>query len=66
MDTEPGFVNYSAEHVWWLLAAAIVLFPLDVGIRRVQLDREEWARAVAWLAARLGLPAETRNSLRRS
>lgn len=46
---------------WWLLAAAIVLFPLDVGIRRVQLDREEWARAVAWLTARLGLrrPAKT-------
>ena len=22
MDTEPGFVNYSAEHFWWLLAAA--------------------------------------------
>ncbi len=34
---------------WWLLAAAVVLFPLDVGVRRVQLDREEIARAWARL-----------------
>ncbi|MBL9138258.1 MAG: VWA domain-containing protein [Verrucomicrobiales bacterium] len=40
---------------WWLLAAAVVLFPLDVGIRRVQLDREEFVRAMAWIRARLGL-----------
>ncbi|MFN0066946.1 MAG: VWA domain-containing protein [Limisphaerales bacterium] len=38
---------------WWLLAAAIVLFPLDVGVRRVQLDREELRRAWAWLRAKL-------------
>ena len=33
----------------WLLKLAIVLFPLDVGIRRIQLDREEWLRATAGL-----------------
>jgi Mg-chelatase subunit ChlD len=31
----------------WLLRFAIVLFPLDVAVRRVQLDREEWRKAVA-------------------
>lgn len=30
---------------WWCLLGAVVLFPFDVGIRRVQLDREELARA---------------------
>ncbi|MBI4327194.1 MAG: VWA domain-containing protein [Chloroflexi bacterium] len=29
----------------WLLKLAIILFPLDVGVRRIQLDREEWLRA---------------------
>jgi uncharacterized membrane protein len=32
---------------WWLLMLAVVLFPLDVGVRRVQLDRAELARAWA-------------------
>lgn len=39
---------------WWLLMAAVVLFPVDVGLRRIQLDPEEWARARAWLLGRLG------------
>ena len=29
----------------WLLKLAIVVFPLDVGVRRVQLDGEEWRKA---------------------
>lgn len=40
---------------WWLLMAAVVLFPLDVGLRRVELDPDElrraWSRvlqAVGW------------------
>lgn len=33
----------------WLLKLAIVLFPLDVGIRRIQLDRSEWAKATMTL-----------------
>lgn len=32
----------------WLVKAALLLFVLDVGIRRIQIDREEWAK---WLAA---------------
>lgn len=33
----------------WLLQFAILLFPVDVGIRRIQLDREEVARAAAYV-----------------
>lgn len=40
---------------WWLMMAAVVLFPVDVGLRRVQLDREELARAWAWLLQTLRL-----------
>jgi hypothetical protein len=31
----------------WLLRIAIVLFVLDVGFRRIQIDREEWQQAMA-------------------
>ena len=36
---------------WWegLLKLAILLFVLDVGVRRIQLDREEWLKATATL-----------------
>jgi hypothetical protein len=38
--------TFQPQDLWeWLLKLAILLFPLDVGIRRIQLDREEWARA---------------------
>ena len=33
----------------WLLQFAILLFPLDVAVRRIQLDREEWMRATRTL-----------------
>jgi hypothetical protein len=34
--------------VWeWLLRLAIILFVFDVGFRRIQIEREEWERAVA-------------------
>jgi len=32
-----------------VLKFAIVLFTLDVGVRRIQLDREEWLRATEGL-----------------
>ncbi|MBC8003288.1 MAG: hypothetical protein H7X97_11945, partial [Opitutaceae bacterium] len=32
-----------------LLRLAIVLFTLDVGVRRIQIDREEWLKATATL-----------------
>lgn len=42
--------------VWiWLLGAAICLFPLDVGIRRVMIDREQWLDFLRKLMAKLGL-----------
>ena len=33
----------------WLLKCAVLLFTLDVGVRRIQLDREEWFKATATL-----------------
>ncbi len=42
--------TFQPQDLWeWLLKLAIVLFPLDVAIRRIQLDREEWAKATATL-----------------
>jgi len=42
--------------VWpWLLLLAIVLVPLDVGVRRVALSRADFRRARAWAARRIGL-----------
>ena len=37
----------------WLLKFAILLFPLDVAARRIQLDPDEWSRAVTTLRRRL-------------
>jgi Ca-activated chloride channel homolog len=37
--------TYQPRQLWeWLLKFAIILFTLDVGIRRVQIDREEWLK----------------------
>ena len=33
----------------WLLKLAIILFTLDVAVRRIQIDREEWLRATQTL-----------------
>ena len=42
--------------IWpWLLLLAIVLVPVDVGIRRVALARSDFARAGAWIRRRVGL-----------
>src|SRR5690349_20644972 len=40
-----------------LLKIAVILFVLDVGVRRVQIDRTEWARALQKLRRWLGLSA---------
>ena len=38
--------TFQPRDLWeWLLRLAIILFPLDVGVRRIQLDREEWLKA---------------------
>ncbi|HEY3916027.1 MAG TPA: glutamine amidotransferase, partial [Verrucomicrobiae bacterium] len=44
----------------WLLKFAILLFPMDVAVRRIQLDRTEWLRATnklrRWLFFWKGVP----------
>jgi Ca-activated chloride channel family protein len=42
--------------IWpWLLLLAILLVPLDVGVRRVALARSDVERARSWLARRFGM-----------
>ncbi|HLE88653.1 MAG TPA: VWA domain-containing protein [Candidatus Limnocylindria bacterium] len=42
--------------IWpWLLLLAMVLVPIDVGVRRVALTRADLARARGWVARRIGL-----------
>lgn len=42
--------TFQPRDLWeWLLRIAILLFPLDVGLRRIQIDRAEWAKATATL-----------------
>jgi hypothetical protein len=42
--------------IWpWLLLLAILLVPIDVGVRRVALSGADVARARAWIARRVGL-----------
>jgi hypothetical protein len=38
----------------WLLAAALILAPVDVGLRRLRLERADWARVRAWMRSRRG------------
>jgi uncharacterized membrane protein len=46
--------TFQPRDLWpFLLAAAICLFPLDVGVRRVQVDREEWQKFIAAIRRRL-------------
>ncbi|MGI8657551.1 MAG: VWA domain-containing protein [Candidatus Limnocylindria bacterium] len=41
--------------IWpWLLLLAIVLVPIDIGVRRVALSRSDLRRAGAWAARRVG------------
>jgi hypothetical protein len=40
--------TFQPRDLWeWLIRLAILLFVLDVGFRRIQIDREEWQRALA-------------------
>ncbi len=46
--------TYQPRDLWeWLLQLAILLFPLDVALRRVQLDRTELVRARRWVMNRV-------------
>ena len=42
--------TFQPVNLWeWLLKFAVLLFPVDVGVRRIQIDREEWSRWMAGL-----------------
>jgi hypothetical protein len=51
--------TFQPRDLWeWLLKLAVILFTLDVGVRRIQIDRDEWARAWQYLRLKvLGRPA---------
>src|ERR1051325_4402203 len=53
--------TFQPRDLWeWLLKFAIILFTLDVGVRRIQIDRDEWLRATRtlrrWLFFWHGVP----------
>jgi uncharacterized membrane protein len=42
--------TYQPRDLWeWLLKFAVILFTLDVAVRRIQIDREEWLKATQTL-----------------
>jgi len=42
--------THQPRDLWeWLMKAAVILFVLDVAVRRVQIEREEWLKATATL-----------------
>jgi hypothetical protein len=42
--------TYQPNDFWeWLLRFAVILFTLDVGVRRIQIERDEFLKAVATL-----------------
>src|SRR6266516_858982 len=42
--------TFQPRDLWeWLLKFAIILFTIDVGVRRIQIDRDEWLRATQTL-----------------
>lgn len=55
--------TFQPRDLWeWLLRCCVLLFPLDVGIRRIQLDRDEMHRAWRWVRSKIffwqGVPRE--------
>ncbi|MDB6016461.1 MAG: putative rane protein [Pedosphaera sp.] len=55
--------TYQPRDLWeWLLKFAVLLFPLDVGVRRIQLDRDEvqrfWRRLKHLILFWRGVPRE--------
>ena len=46
----PGAVPFP---LWsWFALIALLLAPIDVGLRRLRLERADWARATAWVRSR--------------
>ncbi len=55
--------TYQPRDLWdWLLKFAVLLFPLDVAVRRIQLDRDEmeraWRKLRSWIFFWQGVPRE--------
>jgi Ca-activated chloride channel family protein len=55
--------TFQPRDLWeWLLKLAVLLFPLDVAVRRIQLDRDEmrraWRRVRGWIFFWQGVPRE--------
>ncbi len=62
--------TFQPRDLWeWLLKCAVIMFTLDVGVRRIQLDRDEVLKALAWVREQLffwrgrARPAESDESL---
>jgi hypothetical protein len=46
--------TFQPNDLWeWFLRFAILLFPLDVAVRRVQIDRAEWEKFLAMIRGKL-------------
>jgi hypothetical protein len=46
--------TFQPRDFWeWLLQFAVVLFTVDVGVRRIQIDREAWLKGMEYLRRRL-------------
>jgi Mg-chelatase subunit ChlD len=51
---ERGATRTRPQEIWqWLLLAALLLLPIDVGIRRLHITREQAAAAREWIGSRL-------------
>jgi Ca-activated chloride channel homolog len=51
---ERGVTRTRPQEIWqWLLVAALLLLPIDVGIRRVHITREQMLAAREWIASKL-------------
>jgi uncharacterized membrane protein len=55
--------TFQPRDLWeWLLKLAVLLFPLDVAVRRIQLDRDEmeraWRKLRSWIFFWQGVPRE--------
>ena len=51
---ERGAVKTRPQEIWqWLLLAALLILPVDVGIRRVHITREQIVAAREWVRSRL-------------
>jgi hypothetical protein len=47
--------TFQPRELWpWLLQFVIVLFVLDVGVRRILLGREEWEQLQRWISRLVG------------